>query len=105
MKKIRDKLVVILEWIIGIALTGCLFLSGFGLLGYAAAFIIGGDTAGAICEFLSKTYYAFLIKGSTITVLLCFALQYFNGNAKWVNPIQRQKNSKVSESENIDEKG
>ena len=60
-------------------------------LGFAAAFCIGGEAAAAICTFLSKTYYVYLIKASTVTVVLCFALQYCNGNAKWVNPFRRAK--------------
>ena len=85
------KIVSVLEWIIGIALACCLFLGGLGFLGFVAAFCIGGDTAAAICEFLSKTYYVILIKASTITVVLCFLLQYFNGSAKWVNPFRARK--------------
>ncbi len=90
MKKIAS----VLEWIIGIALALCLFLGGLGFFGFMAAFCIGGDTAAAICTFLSKTYYVYLIKASTITVLLCFVLQYVNGSAKWVNPIKAWKKKK-----------
>ena len=44
-----------------------------------------------ICDFLSKTYYVILIKASTVTVILCFVLQYLNGNARWVSPIKRRR--------------
>lgn len=91
MNNTRKKIVSVLEWIIGIALACCLFLGGIGFLGFAAAFCIGGDTAAQICEFLSKTYYVYLIKLSTVTVLICFVLQYFNGAAKWVNPLKARK--------------
>ena len=90
------KYVSVLEWIIGIALACCLFLGGLGFIGFVIAFCVGGDTAGAICTFLSKTYYVYLIKASTITVLLCFVLQYFNGNAKWVNPVEYWKGKKAN---------
>lgn len=79
MKKIAS----VLEWIIGIVLACCLFLGGLGFVGFVVAFCAGGDTAAAICEFLSKTYYVYLIKASTITVVLSFVLQYINGEAKW----------------------
>lgn len=78
MKKIAE----VLENIIGIALACCLFLGGLGFFGFVIAFCIGGDKATVICEFLSNTYYAYLIKASTITVILCFVLQYMNGGAK-----------------------
>lgn len=83
------KVVSVLEWIIGIALACCLFLGGLGFLGFVAALCVGGDTAAAICEFLSKTYYVYLIKASTVTVILCFVLQYCSGAAKWKNPFKK----------------
>ncbi|MBR2861932.1 MAG: hypothetical protein IKB86_08865 [Clostridia bacterium] len=98
MKEICKKITSVLEWIIGIALAVCLFAGGLGFLGFAAAFIIGGDTAAEICLWLSKVYYAFLIKTSTVTTLLCFVLMYFNGNAKWVNPLNRFKKKESKEN-------
>lgn len=87
MKKIAS----VLEWIIGIALACCLFLGGLGFIGFAVAFFTGGATAEAICDFLSNTFYVYLIKASTVTVVLCFVLQYLNGDAKWKNPFKRQE--------------
>ncbi len=95
MKNVCKKIASVLEWIIGIALALCLFLGGLGFFGFVAAFCVGGDTAAEICNFLSKTYYVWLIKASTITVLFCFLLQYFNGNAKWVNPFKKKDNKKA----------
>lgn len=90
------KIVSVLEWTIGIVLACCLFLGGLGFFAFVVAFCVGGDTAAAICNFLSETYYAYLIKASTITVVLCFVLQYFNGDAKWINPIKYWKNKKAA---------
>ena len=98
MSNTRKTIVSVLEWIIGTALACCLFLGGLGFIGFVIAFCIGGDTAAAICEFLSKTYYVYLIKASSITVVLCFVLQYFNGEAKWKKPFLRGKN--IEESDN-----
>ncbi|MBQ7172508.1 MAG: hypothetical protein IJR88_00090 [Clostridia bacterium] len=91
MKNVCKKISTVLEWAIGIALALCLFLGGLGFFGFLVAFCIGGDTAANICNFLSKTYYVYLIKTATITTLFCFVLQYFNGNAKWKNPFKKKE--------------
>ena len=91
MKNVCQKISTVLEWIIGTALALCLFLGGLGFIGFVVAFCVGGDTAAAICNFLSKTYYVYLIKAATITTVLCFVLQYFNGNAKWKNPFHKKE--------------
>lgn len=91
MKNVCQKIASVLEWCIGIALALCLFLGGLGFIGFVVAFCVGGDTAANICTFLSKTYYVYLIKASTITTLACFLLQYFNGNAKWKNPFAKKE--------------
>ena len=93
MNNVCKKISTVLEWIIGISLAACLFLGGLGFIGFVVAFCIGGETAAMICTFLSKTYYVYLIKASTITVVLSFVLQYFNGEAKWVNPFKKKKNA------------
>ena len=91
MKNTCKKIASVLEWIIGIALALCLFLGGLGFIGFVVAFCAGGETAELICTFLSKTYYVYLIKASTITTVLCFLLLYFNGSAKWVNPFKKKE--------------
>lgn len=91
MKNFIKKLSSVLETGIGIALALCLFLGALGFLGFVAAFIIGGDTAGIICDWVYNVYYAFLIKLSTITTLFTFVLLYLKGSAKWVNPIKYWK--------------
>lgn len=85
-----NKVITVLEYIIGIALALCLFLGGLGFIGFVVALIVGGDQAAAICDFLKNTYYAYLIKASTITTVGCFILQYFKGDWKWVNPFKRK---------------
>ena len=91
MKNVCTKIASVLEWCIGIALALCLFLGGLGFIGFVVAFCVGGDTAANICTFLSKTYYVYLIKASTITTLACFLFQYFNGDAKWKNPFAKKE--------------
>ena len=87
MKKFSD----VLELIIGYSLMICLFVGGLGFIGYAVAFIIGGDAATNICTWLYKTFYVYLIKLSTITTLACFVLIYIKGNANWINPVKYWK--------------
>ena len=99
MKDTCKKIASVLEWIIGIALALCLFLGGLGFIGFLIAFCVGGETAETICTFLKETYYAYLIKTSTITTLLCCLLQYFNGNAKWVNPFKKQDSERKESNE------
>lgn len=91
MKNTCRKIASVLEWVIGIAFALCLFLGGLGFIGFVVAFCTGGETAETICTFLSKTYYDYLIKASTITTVFCFILQYFNGDAKWVNPFEKKE--------------
>ena len=91
MKKVFEKIVMILEYIIGLLLAVCLFGGGIGFFGFVIAFCVGGESAVAICTWLSGTYYAGLIRVSTITTFLTFALMYLNGTAKWVNPFHPWK--------------
>jgi len=93
MNSLCKKIATTLQWIIGIVLSLCLFLGGLGFVGFLVAFCAGGKTAETICAFLSATYYVYLIKASTITVVLCFILQYFDGSAKWVNPFNGKTSS------------
>lgn len=105
MNNICKKIATVLEWIIGTALAACLFLGGLGFIGFVVAFCAGGETAELICTFLSKTYYVYLIKASTITVVLCFVLQYFNGEAKWINPFKKSNKSTEASDTNQEENG
>lgn len=82
MKMKFEKISSVLKNIIGYLLTICLFAGGLGFFGFVIAFCLGGDSAAIICEWLSKTYYAYLIKLSTITTLACFILCYINGDTK-----------------------
>ena len=80
--KIINKLSAVLETLIGIALAVCLFVGALGFLGFVFAFILGGDTAGVITDWIYNVFYGFLIKLSTITTLFTFVLLYLNGTKK-----------------------
>ena len=88
MCEFRKKLVTVLEYVIGIALSVCLFVGGLGFIGYVVAFCAGGDVAAAICAWLKNHFYTTLTVLSTVTTLACFLLIYVRGDAKWVNPIK-----------------
>lgn len=92
LKLFCKKAAALLENLIGIALAICLFLGALGFVGYVVAFIIGGEPAAAICEWIYKTFYAYLIKLSTITTVATFVLLYLRGDADWVNPIRYWRN-------------
>ena len=87
-KEFCKKAASVLEIIIGIALVVCLFGGGLGVIGYAVAFCVGGETAAAICTWVYKVFYGYIIKLSTITTLLTFLLIYLKGEAKWINPVK-----------------
>jgi hypothetical protein len=57
----------------------CLFAGGATFFGYMAALIIGGDTATEICTFIYKMIIPYIIKASTVLVLLGLVTMYLNG--------------------------
>lgn len=98
-KKICKKIATGLEYVIGTSLAICLFLGGLGFIGYVVAFCIGGETATAICTWIYKEFYGFLIRLSCYTTLACLLLLYLRGDAKWVNPV-RYWGDKIREKRN-----
>ena len=74
-KKIGNFLRPIFGW--GILLS--LFVGGMTFFGYVAALCIGGETATAICLFLSKRLMPMVIKLSTCMVLLGLMIMYLCG--------------------------
>ena len=79
MKAICKKISAVLKTIFGYGIMICLFAGGLTFFGYLAALIIGGDTAAAICEFIYKTIIPYIIKTSTVMVLLGLVAMYLNG--------------------------
>ena len=79
MKETCKKISVVLKTIFGYGILICLFAGGLTFFGYLAALIIGGETAADICEFIYKTIIPYIIKTSTIMVLLGLVAMYFSG--------------------------
>ena len=79
MKKFCKKLSDILRWVFGWGILVCLLAGGLTFLGYVAALCIGGDTAAAICQFIYKTLFPYIIRTSTVLVLLGLVVMYLGG--------------------------
>ncbi|MBE7027920.1 MAG: hypothetical protein E7407_02650 [Ruminococcaceae bacterium] len=75
LKKIADKL----QFVFGYGILLCLFAGGITFFGYLAAFIIGGETAAVICEFIYKMFFPIVIKASTVLVLVGLVIMYLRG--------------------------
>ena len=79
MKEICKKISNVLKMVFGYGIMICLFAGGMTVFGYIAAMIIGGETAVAICTFIYKTVIPYIIKGSTLMVLVGLVAMYLNG--------------------------
>jgi hypothetical protein len=79
MKEVCKKISAVLKTIFGYGIMLCLFAGGLTFFGYLAALFIGGETATAICTFIYKTLIPYIIKASTIMVLLGLVAMYLNG--------------------------
>ena len=79
MKAMAKKISAVLRIVFGYGIMLCLFAGALFFFGYVAALIIGGDTAVAICEFISGDVTPIIIKASTILVLLGLLVMYLNG--------------------------
>ena len=79
MKTFCLKLSNILKTVFGYGIMIVLFAGGLTFFGYMAALIIGGETATAICTVIYKGIIPYIIKVSTILILLGLVAMYLNG--------------------------
>ena len=79
MKKFLDKVVNIIKIIFGYGIMLCLFIGGISFIGYLIALFVGGKTAEAICTFIYKGAYPYLVYSSSILVLLGLLKMYLCG--------------------------
>ena len=75
MKKISD----VCKLIFGYGIMIVLFAGGLTFFGYVAALIIGGETATAICTWISKSFNPMLIYTTTILILFGLLTMYLAG--------------------------
>lgn len=64
MKKATDIILTIFS--VGVLVT--LFIGGLTMLGYVVALCIGGETATAICVFIHKSFFPWLIRFTSVFV-------------------------------------
>lgn len=82
MQKIKDicrKISKVLRVIFGYGIMICLFAGGLTFFAYIAALCIGGDTAAEICRVTSKVVMPWVVRASTILVVLGLIAMYLNG--------------------------
>ena len=94
MKKVCKKISDVLKTIYGYGIMAALFIGGATVLVYVAALIIGGDTAAAICTFIYKVFFKYLIIGAGCVVLLGFVAMYLSGESS----MKLDRHKKVPES-------
>ena len=75
LKKISD----VMKLIFGYGIEIVLFAGGLTFFGYVLALIIGGETATAICTWISKSFIPVIIKASTILILFGLLTMYLAG--------------------------
>lgn len=88
MKNAIKKITVLLDHVYGWGIFICLFVGGAMFFGYLAAFIIGGNIAATICDFIYKTVFKWLIYGGNIIVLVGLFNMY----------LKRQKSLTISDN-------
>lgn len=91
MKKFREKTAKVLSYIYGIGIAVSLFAGALSVFGYIAAFIIGGETAAEISNFIYKDFYPVIIYMSSCSVLLGLVKMYVAGEKSLVPPKKKPK--------------
>ena len=77
--KIIKKLSRFLEVIFGYGIMLSLFIGGISFFGYVAAFVIGGDKAGFICDFIYNGLYPKLVYFTSAIVVIGIIKMYLCG--------------------------
>ena len=101
MKAVCKKISAGLRWVFGYGIMICLFAGGLTFFGYLAALCIGGETATNICLFLHKTLFLYIIKITTVLVLLGLVTMYLNGETALVSDTKKQKNKATEDKVSV----
>ena len=95
MKEKFKKLSTILKTIFGYGIMLTLFVGGLTFFGYAAALIIGGDIATAICTFIYEQIVPIMIYVTTCLVLLGLVAMYMAGEKALLPGSKKKKEAKI----------
>ena len=79
MKETLKKISNVCKLIFGYGIMIVLAVGALLFFGYVTALIIGGDTAAAICTFLSKRVTPVMVYASTVLVLFGILSMYLTG--------------------------
>ena len=108
MKEKMKKISAVMKTIFGYGMLVSLAVSALIFVGFVVALIVGGDTAGAICDFLYKGVTPVLIYATSILVVFGLIAMYFGGEAKSKKKEKKEKTpteDKVESSEDKLEEG
>lgn len=99
----REKIYNVLNKVYGATLIVAFFAGVLPLFPFIAALIIGGDVGEAICVFLYKDYYPWVVVASAIAVFIGWISLYFLKNEKKGLKDKAKSNTKeVHEPKSID---
>ena len=90
MKKTLAKISEVCKKIFGYGIYVSLITGGLTFFGYVAAFIIGGETAAQMCEFIYKKIIPIVIYLANCTILLGILSMYLAGELA-LTPSKRKK--------------
>ena len=79
MKKFREKTALVLTYIYALGIFVALFGGAVSVLGYLAAFIVGGETAALVSDFIYRSLYPVLVYIATGSVLVGLLKMYVAG--------------------------
>ncbi len=99
MKKALLKIAGVMKIIFGYGIMICLLVGGLTFFGYAAAVIIGGDTAAAICAFISEKINPMLVLVSTSMILLGLISMYISGETGKKKPAKAERDTAAGNAE------
>lgn len=94
MKEIMGKIANICKLIFGYCIMIILLLGGITFFGYLIAFIIGGEIAQNICEYIYRGIIPIMIYLSTCTVLFGLFTMYLAGEKALTTEKKESKKSK-----------
>ena len=91
MKNFMKKLSSILRTVFGYGIMISLFAGGLTFFAYVVALVMGGEVAAQICHVIYKVVFPWIIKLSTVMVLLGLIVMYLNGEVALTSGKEKSK--------------